>query len=180
MTSQQDMDKFVTNPYTGRLIKKGSKTHKRLVSAKLLDEPLSNAKDNLIIEANDTSEAKSIKTRMAKKSIGENKVITTRNNKVLKANRRPRQKEIIDKVSDIAVSTVLENRDDLTFQDMNDQEMDEYIKRLIQIKLIGGNTNNKPKQTRAPQKPTQQQYEDEYYEDDYYNEYDELVDNHSF
>lgn len=177
MSSQQDMDKFVTNPYTGRLIKKGSKTHKRLVSAKLLDEPLSNAKDNLIIEANDTSEAKSIKTRMAKKSIGENKVITSRNNKVLKANRRPRQKEIIDKVSDIAVSTVLENRDDLTFQDMDDQEMDEYIKRLIQIKLIGGNTN-KPKPTRAPQQPTQQQYEDEY-EDDY-NEYDELVDNHSF
>lgn len=177
MTSQQDMDKFVTNPYTGRLIKKGSKTHKRLVNAKLLDEPLSNVKDNLIIEANDTSEAKSIKTRMAKKSIGENKVITTRNNKVLKANRRPRQKEIIDKVSDIAVSTVLENRDDLTFQDMDDQEMDEYIKRLIQIKLIGGNTN-KPKPTRAPQQPTQQQYEDEY-EDDY-NEYDELVDNHSF
>lgn len=177
MTSQQDMDKFVTNPYTGRLIKKGSKTYKRLVSAKLLDEPLSNAKDNLIIEANDTSEAKSIKTRMAKKSIGENKVITTRNNKVLKANRRPRQKEIIDKVSDIAVSTVLENRDDLTFQDMDDQEMDEYIKRLIQIKLIGGNTS-KPKQTKALQKPTQQ-YEDEYDEDDY-NEYDELVDNHSF
>lgn len=137
MSSHQDMDKYVVNPYTGRLVKRGSKTHKRLVSAKLLDEPLSKTEDNVIMDAKDRSEARDIKTRMSKKSVGQNKIITTRNNKVLKANRRPRQTEIVDKVSDIAVSSVIEHRDELLSQDMTDEELDAYIKKMIQLKLIG-------------------------------------------
>lgn len=64
--------------------------------------------------------------------------MTRRGNKVLKANRRPTRQETIDKVSDIAVDTVLENRDDLLNQDLTDDQMDDFIRRMIQIKLIGG------------------------------------------
>ena len=156
MTSQQPKD-YIVNPFTNRLIKRGSKTHKRLVSAKLLDEELvKSPEDNLVLEAKDSSEAKQITTRMSKKAVGKNKVLTRRGNKVLKANRRPTRQETIDKVSDIAVDTVLENRDELLSQDLSDQEMDDYIRRMIQIKLIGGKSKPIP----IPQR------QEEVYEDD--------------
>ena len=131
MTSQQPKD-YIVNPFTNRLIKRGSKTHKRLVSANLLDEELvKSPEDNIVLEAKDSSEAKQITTRMSKKAVGKNKVLTRRGNKVLKANRRPTRQETIDKVSDIAVDTVLENRDDLLSQDLTDDQMDDYIRRMI-------------------------------------------------
>ena len=162
MTSQQPKD-YIVNPFTNRLIKRGSKTHKRLVSANLLDEELvKSPEDNIVLEAKDSSEAKQITTRMSKKAVGKNKVLTRRNNKVLKANRRPTRQETIDKVSDIAVDTVLENRDDLLNQDLTDEEMDDYIRRMIQIKLIGGKSKPIP----IPQRQ-EQVYEDD---DDEYSE----------
>jgi hypothetical protein len=165
MTTHQDMDKYVVNPYTGRLVKKGSKTHKRLVSAKLLDEPLAKTEDNLIMDTKDRSEARDIKTRMSRKSVGQNKIITTRNNKVLKANRRPRQTEIVDKVSDIAVSSVIEHRDELLSQDLTDEELDSYIKKMIQLKLIGHTDLPKPR----PQPPSRQE-ELEYSDEEEYSQ----------
>ena len=162
MTSQQPKD-YIVNPFTNRLIKRGSKTHKRLVSANLLDEELvKSPEDNIVLEAKDSSEAKQITTRMSKKAVGKNKVLTRRNNKVLKANRRPTRQETIDKVSDIAVDTVLENRDDLLNQDLTDDQMDDYIRRMIQIKLIGGKSKPIP----IPQRQ-EQVYEDD---DDEYSE----------
>ena len=162
MTSQQPKD-YIVNPFTNRLIKRGSKTHKRLVSANLLDEELvKSPEDNIVLEAKDSSEAKQITTRMSKKAVGKNKVLTRRGNKVLKANRRPTRQETIDKVSDIAVDTVLENRDDLLNQDLTDEEMDDYIRRMIQIKLIGGKSKPIP----IPQRQ-EQVYEDD---DDEYSE----------
>ena len=162
MTSQQPKD-YIVNPFTNRLIKRGSKTHKRLVSANLLDEELvKSPENNIVLEAKDSSEAKQITTRMSKKAVGKNKVLTRRGNKVLKANRRPTRQETIDKVSDIAVDTVLENRDDLLSQDLSDQEMDDYIRRMIQIKLIGGKSKPIP----IPQRQ-EQVYEDD---DDEYSE----------
>ena len=162
MTSQQPKD-YIVNPFTNRLIKRGSKTHKRLVSANLLDEELvKSPEDNIVLEAKDSSEAKQITTRMSKKAVGKNKVLTRRGNKVLKANRRPTRQETIDKVSDIAVDTVLENRDDLLNQDLTDDQMDDYIRRMIQIKLIGGKSKPIP----IPQRQ-EQVYEDD---DDEYSE----------
>ena len=162
MTSQQPKD-YIVNPFTNRLIKRGSKTHKRLVSANLLDEELvKSPEDNIVLEAKDSSEAKQITTRMSKKAVGKNKVLTRRGNKVLKANRRPTRQETINKVSDIAVDTVLENRDDLLNQDLTDEEMDDYIRRMIQIKLIGGKSKPIP----IPQRQ-EQVYEDD---DDEYSE----------
>ena len=35
----QNADDFILNPYTKRLIRKDSKTYKRLLNAKLLDAP---------------------------------------------------------------------------------------------------------------------------------------------
>jgi len=155
--SSQETKNYIVNPFTGRLIKRGSKTHKRLVSANLLDEELvKSPEDNIVLEAKDSSEAKQITTRMSKKAVGKNKVLTRRGNKVLKANRRPTRQETINKVSDIAVDTVLENRDDLLNQDLTDEEMDDYIRRMIQIKLIGGKSKPIP----IPQR------QEEVYEDD--------------
>lgn len=145
MTSQEHKN-YVINPFTNRLIKRGSKTYKRLVSAKLLDEELvKSPRDNLVMQAKDSSEAKEITSRMSKKTVGKNKIVTRRGDKVLRANRRPTMQETIDKVSDIAVNTVLENRDDLLNQNFSDDEMDDYIRRMIQIKLIGGQTKPIPK-----------------------------------
>ena len=155
--SSQETKNYIVNPFTGRLIKRGSKTHKRLVSANLLDEELvKSPEDNIVLEAKDSSEAKQITTRLSKNAVGKNKVLTRRGNKVLRANRRPTRQETIDKVSDIAVNSVLENRDELLNQDLTDQEMDDYIRRMIQIKLIGG----KSKPTPIPQR------QEEVYEDD--------------
>ena len=155
--SSQETKNYIVNPFTGRLIKRGSKTHKRLVSANRLDEELvKSPEDNIVLEAKDSSEAKQITTRMSKKAVGKNKVLTRRGNKVLKANRRPTRQETIDKVSDIAVDTVLENRDELLSQDLTDDQMDDYIRRMIQIKLIGGKSKAIP----IPQRQ-EQVYEDD-------------------
>jgi hypothetical protein len=157
--SSQETKNYIVNPFTGRLIKRGSKTHKRLVSANLLDEELvKSPEDNIVLEAKDSSEAKQITTRMSKKAVGKNKVLTRRGNKVLKANRRPTRQETIDKVSDIAVDTVLENRDELLSHDLTDDQMDDYIRRMIQIKLIGG--QSKPIDIPIPQRQ-EQVYEDD-------------------
>ena len=53
------MENYVTNPYTGRLIKKGSKVYKRLLNAKLLDEEKpSTPQENKILEADTPAQAK--------------------------------------------------------------------------------------------------------------------------
>ena len=55
------------------------------------------------------------------------------------ASRRPTRKEVIDRVSDIATNVVRENRDDILESEMNDDQLDDYIKNLIQLKLISDN-----------------------------------------
>lgn len=139
--ASQDTKDYIVNPITGRLIKRGSKTYKRIISASLIKEELvKSPKDNIIFEADDISEAKQMTSRMSKKSFGKNKILTRRGNKVLRANRRPTQEETIDRVSSIAVDTVRENKNKLLKNNLNDDQMDEYIRRMIQIKLIGGKT----------------------------------------
>jgi hypothetical protein len=133
----QQLDQYVINPYTGRLIKKASKTYKRLLSARLLEEDApSTAQENLILEADSPAQAKVIQTKM-NKNIQKNKVITRRGNKVLKASRRPTRTEQIDKITDFAVSSLVENKDELMDSDLTDEEMDAYIRKVIQQKLVG-------------------------------------------
>jgi hypothetical protein len=133
----QQLDQYVINPYTGRLIKKASKTYQRLLSARLLEEDApSTAQENLILEADSPAQAKVIQTKM-NKNIQKNKVITRRGNKVLKASRRPTRTEQIDKITDYAVSSLVENKDELMDSDLTDEEMDAYIRKVIQQKLVG-------------------------------------------
>jgi hypothetical protein len=133
----QQLDQYVINPYTGRLIKKASKTYKRLLSARLLEEDApSTAQENLILEADSPAQAKVIQTKM-NKNIQKNKVITRRGNKVLKASRRPTRTEQIDKITDFAVASLVENKDELMDSDLTDEEMDAYIRKVIQQKLVG-------------------------------------------
>ena len=150
MSSQQSMNNFIVNPKTGRLIKKFSKTHKKLIASGLLDEPISKPDENILIEANTPEEAKTLQSKMNKKA-HVNKVITRRGTKVLKANRRPTRKETIDKISALATDTVIENKTELLEQDMTDQEIDSYIRNLILLKLSGHNTKREPET--APPSP---------------------------
>ena len=143
---------YIVNPYTGRLIKKGSKTHKKLVAAQLLDEPISTPQENVILEADDSEQAKVLQNKL-NKSAHKNKVITRRGNKILKANRRPTRKETIDKVSDYAIDTFIENKETLLSQDMTDDETDNYIRNLIMLKLSGCDTT-KTQQQPSPKKIT--------------------------
>jgi predicted metalloendopeptidase len=167
---------YVINPYTSRLIKKGSKTHKRLIAACLLDEDKpSTAQENIIMQASSPEEAKVLQSKM-NKQMSPNKVITRRGNTVLKASRRAKQQEIVDKVSTYAIESVVENRDELMEQDMTDEQMDSYIRGLIQRKLVGQNT--KPVQskhrrqtvppTRQPVREVEADYLDNYSEEDEY------------
>ena len=56
MTSEIS-NNYVMNPYTGRLIKKGSITYKRLVSAKLLNKSIySSPENNIILEADNPAQ----------------------------------------------------------------------------------------------------------------------------
>lgn len=138
MPKEQNTDDYVLNPYTGRLLKKGSKTHSRLISARLMDdEPAGKGEENIILEAESPSQAKAIKTKMNKKSVGKNKTLTTRGNKVLKTTRRPTRAETIDKVTDYAVSSVIDHKEEIMNADMTETEMENYIKVLIAKKLIG-------------------------------------------
>ena len=51
MTSEIAND-FIVNPYTGRLIKKGSKTYERLLNARLLNEDKpSTSEENVVMHA---------------------------------------------------------------------------------------------------------------------------------
>lgn len=142
-SQEQKMNDFVQNPKTGRLIKIGSKTHKKLVASKLLDEPISTPQENIIIEADDKEQAKVLQSKL-NSNMQKNKIITRRGTKVLKANRRPTRTETIDKVSDYAIDAVLENKDDILSQDMTDDECENYIRNLIMLKLSGHNTIKEP------------------------------------
>ena len=134
MTSEIAND-FIVNPYTGRLIKKGSKTYERLLNARLLNEDKpSTSEENIVMQAESNDQAKTIQGKL--KNVQKNKVITRRGSTILKASRRPTRKEVIDRVSDIASGCVRENRDDILDSDMNDEELDEYIKSMIQNKLM--------------------------------------------
>ena len=178
MTSKKTnnpMKDYVLNEYTGRLIKRGSKTYKRLVSAKLLDEDIpSTPEQNLILEADTPEQAKVLQAKM-NKNIEKNKVITRRGTKVLKAYRRPKRQEIVDKVSDYAVDSVREAKQQMMEQDMTDDQMDDYIRNLIQRKLVGQDTKAKEppvarreiqrKQIRTRQ-PVEEQEVGDYYEED--------------
>ena len=136
---------FVVNPYTGRLIKKHSKTYERLVNAHLLNEERpSTSEENMILKAQNNEEAKTIQMKL-NKNLQKNKIVTRRGSSILKASRRPTRKEIIDRVSDIATNVVTQNRDELLDSDMNDDELDEYIKKMIQLKLVDNNSVQRPK-----------------------------------
>ena len=141
--SAQNPSDYVVNPYTSRLIKKGSKTHQRLISAKLLNEELSTPDQNIIMKTKSPDEAKDIQSKL-NKNIQKNKVITRRGNTVLKASRRPTRTEIIDKVSNIATDSIREHKDYIMESNMSDAEIDNYIKKLIQQKLVG-NESTPPK-----------------------------------
>jgi len=120
------MENYVLNPYTDRLIKKGSKVHKRLLNAKLLDDDKpSTPEKNKIIEV-DTP-------KLPKSKIAPGK-------KVLKAVRRPTREETINKVTDIAVSSIREREEQMSEREMTDQEMDRYIRKMIAEKLVGSST----------------------------------------
>ena len=142
MSSNQSMNDFIINPKTGRLIKKNSKTHRKLIAAGLLNQPISTPEENILIEADSPEEAKVLQSKMNKKAHPD-KIITRRGTKILKANRRPTRKETIDKVSTLASDVVLENKRELLEQDMNDEEIDNYIKNLIMLKLSGHDTVKK-------------------------------------
>jgi len=142
MSRQQSISQFVQNPVSGRLVKIGSRTHKRLVASKLLNEPISTPHENIILEADDKVQAKELQSKL-NVNMQKNKIITRRGTKVLKANRRPTRKETIDKVSTLASDVVLENKEELLNQDMTDEEMDCYIKNLIMLKLSGHDTVKK-------------------------------------
>ena len=89
------------------LIKKHSKTYKKLLAAKLLDDVPSTPQENVILETESkepTTKAKTIQGKM-NKHIQKNKVLTRRGTKVLKATRRPTRQETIDKVSDYAIKS---------------------------------------------------------------------------
>jgi hypothetical protein len=135
-TKTQKNSDYIQNPYTGRLIKKNSKTYNRLVSAKLLDAEPSTAEENMVMELDTKEEAVKIQTKLNKK-MDKNKIITRRGNKVLKANRRPTRKEIIDKTTSYAIDSIVENKDELLSNDFTDDELDEYIRDMIAQKLIG-------------------------------------------
>jgi cobalamin biosynthesis protein CobT len=62
---------------------------------------------------------------------------------VSKASRRPTRKETINKVTDIAVESIRDHREHILESEMNDDEIDEYIKKMISQKLVG-NTVPKP------------------------------------
>ena len=66
---------------------------------------------------------------------------------VWKASRRPTRKAAINRVSDIATNVVRENRDDILESELNDDELDDYIKKMIQLKLVG---NDKPRSSKKP------------------------------
>ena len=138
-STAQNPDDYVVNPYTKRLIKRHSKTYERLLSARLLDEEPCTPKQNMIIQTNSSAEAKDIQSKL-NKNLQKNKVITRRGNTVLKASRRPTRTEIIDKVSNIATDSIREHREHILESDMTDSEMDIYIKKLIQQKLISNQT----------------------------------------
>ena len=143
MSSNVSSD-FIVNPFSGRLIKKNSKTYQRLVNAKLLNEEPSTPEQNIILKTESADEAKEIQGKL-NKNLQKNKVITRRGNTVLKANRRPTRVEIIDKVSNIATEVVRDNRNELLESEMDDNELDQYIKDMIQNKLIGNNVSKASK-----------------------------------
>ena len=171
MTAQNPSD-YVLNKYTNRLIKKGSKTHQRLISAKLLDEDLTTPDQNLIIKTNSPDEAKQIQSKL-NKNIQKNKVITRRGSTVLKASRRPTRNEIIDKVSNIATDSIREHKEYIMESTMSDAEIDNYIKKLIQEKLVG-NESTPPKKSIRPKvisTKTQHIKHDDYDDDDETGDY---------
>ena len=99
------MDNYVTNPHTGRLIKKGSKVHKRLMN----QAPVEPTKD-----------------------VGQPKVQPTK--KIIPP-RQPTREETINKVTDIAVESIRQHNEALAEREMTDEEMDKYIRKMITDKL---------------------------------------------
>lgn len=99
------MDNYVTNPHTGRLIKKGSKVHKRLMN----ETPIEPTKD--VVQP---------KIQPTKKSIQP---------------RQPTREETINKVTDIAVESIRQHKEALAEREMTDEEMDKYIRKMITDKL---------------------------------------------
>ena len=66
MTSEIASD-FVVNPYTGRLIRKHSKTYERLVNGQLLNEDIpSTYEETMIPKAQNNEEAKTIQIKLNK------------------------------------------------------------------------------------------------------------------
>jgi hypothetical protein len=71
------------------------------------------------------------------KNMQKNKIVTRRGNQVLKAARRPTQEETINKVTDIAVESIREHKDQMQEREMTNDEMDAYIRKMIANKLVG-------------------------------------------
>ena len=91
----------------------------------------------------------------------------------MKASRRPTRNEIIDKVSNIATDSIREHKEYIMESTMSDAEIDNYIKKLIQEKLVG-NESTPPKKSIRPKvisTKTQHIKHDDYDDDDETGDY---------
>ena len=129
------MDKYIENPETKRLIKIGSRKYKELVNKNILKQetPI----DTTIIQTETPEEAKEVQKKINKKSIGKNKVVSRRGNKVIQSNRRVTNAELVESVSNLAIDEVNRNRNLFANPELTDEQMEKQIKRLIHSRLIG-------------------------------------------
>ena len=102
------MNAYVNNPSTGRLIKIGSRKWKELTNHNLLKtEALS---DTTLMECSNVEEAKELQGNLKKGSLGKNKIVSRRGNKIISSNRRPTHTEIVNNISGLFVDIVNTNR----------------------------------------------------------------------
>ena len=108
-----------------------------------------------------------MKRKIFNPNFNENIQNNRRGNTDLKASRRPTRTEIIDKVSNIATDSIREHKDYIMESNMSDAEIDNYIKKLIQQKLVGNESTPPKKVIRSKVISTKaRQIEPDYDDDD--------------
>jgi hypothetical protein len=137
-----ELKDFILNPKTGRMIKINSRAYQKLVSQNILK--LEPCKDTVIADCKNLEAAQELQKTLNKKSIGKNKIVSRRGKKLIASHRRITNEELVNSVSDLAITAVNENQDMFYDKNLTDEEVSSQIKRLIHQKLIGVKPEVKP------------------------------------
>lgn len=124
---------WVTNPLSGKLIKRDGPTWKKLMREAIVRDDDSRDVGEVMLEADSVEEAKAARRAMKQGAAGPNRNLRRVGKRVVAIRRTPAREEVFDAALSRAAEALRENRDNLLH--VGDDELADALRELVVAKM---------------------------------------------